>query len=109
MRNKRPQRIRNEGEYLFVCDRCGLDTSNLHLREEWNGLVVCEWCYEDKHPLLEPFIVPEEQYITSPMRPRADIEAPECTVQGSLGVAGYGVAGCMVTGRENLWLKGPGE
>jgi|SRR6056300_461769 NAD-dependent SIR2 family protein deacetylase len=37
-----------------ICDRCGFQYKYLELKEEWNGLLVCEECYEPKHPQLEP-------------------------------------------------------
>ena len=37
-----------------ICDRCGFAVKYLELKEEWNGLRVCEECFETKHPQLEP-------------------------------------------------------
>ena len=37
-----------------ICDRCGFQYKYLELKEEWNGLLVCEECYEPKHHQLEP-------------------------------------------------------
>ena len=37
-----------------ICDRCGFQYDLLQLRKEWNGLFVCQECYETKHPQLNP-------------------------------------------------------
>ena len=37
-----------------IYDRCGFEVKYLELKEEWNGLLVCQECYEPKHPQLEP-------------------------------------------------------
>ena len=37
-----------------ICDRCGFAVKYLELKEEWNGLRVCEEFFETKHPQLEP-------------------------------------------------------
>lgn len=40
--------------YLGICDRCGLQYKKVTLKKEWTNKVVCESCYEEKHPQLEP-------------------------------------------------------
>lgn len=40
------------GAWNAICDRCGLQFKSFQLREEWTGLMVCERCYETKHPQL---------------------------------------------------------
>jgi hypothetical protein len=43
------------GQYSQAqCDRCGFVYSYQSLQPEWNGLRVCEECFETKHPQLEP-------------------------------------------------------
>ena len=37
-----------------ICDRCGFQVPYLELSKEWNGFLVCQECYEPKHPQLEP-------------------------------------------------------
>ena len=37
-----------------ICDRCGFAVKYLELKEEWNGVRLCEECFETKHPQLEP-------------------------------------------------------
>tara|TARA_Y100001938_G_C8037220_1_gene404025 strand:+ start:142 stop:471 length:330 start_codon:yes stop_codon:yes gene_type:complete len=37
-----------------ICDRCGFAVKYLELKQEWNGLRVCDECFEPKHPQLEP-------------------------------------------------------
>lgn len=37
-----------------ICDRCGFTVPYLALQTEWNGLRVCNECFEVKHPQLTP-------------------------------------------------------
>lgn len=36
--------------YNVICDRCGFKYKNHELRKEWTGLMVCEYCWELRHP-----------------------------------------------------------
>lgn len=36
--------------YNVICDRCGFPYKNTELRKEWTGLMVCEPCYDVRHP-----------------------------------------------------------
>lgn len=38
---------------LAICDRCGFRVKYRDMVEEWNGLRVCQKCFEPKHPQLE--------------------------------------------------------
>jgi hypothetical protein len=37
-----------------ACDRCGQRFLLNDLKKEWQNLKVCVFCYESKHPQLEP-------------------------------------------------------
>ena len=39
------------GDWNAVCDRCGFKFKASELREDWQGLRVCEEDYEERHPL----------------------------------------------------------
>jgi hypothetical protein len=47
------------GDWNAVCDRCGFRHKASALRKEWTGLMVCDRCWEPKHPQLM-IRVPEE-------------------------------------------------
>jgi hypothetical protein len=38
------------GSWNVVCQRCGINHKAEELRKEWNGLMVCSYCYETRHP-----------------------------------------------------------
>lgn len=38
------------GDWLYVCQRCGLTYYASTIRLEWTGLRVCEHCWEPRHP-----------------------------------------------------------
>lgn len=56
------------GKYNVICDRCGLKKKNDMLRQEWTGLMVCDACFETRHP--QDFIrVPREEISPAWVRP----------------------------------------
>lgn len=38
------------GDFNRICDRCGFKYKASRTRKEWNGLIVCDKCYEPRHP-----------------------------------------------------------
>tara|TARA_Y100001970_G_scaffold43923_1_gene54846 strand:- start:2153 stop:2959 length:807 start_codon:yes stop_codon:yes gene_type:complete len=60
-----------------LCDRCGFEYKLLELKEEWNGLKVCNSCYEPKHPQLEPLRAKADPEALYRPRPNNDNEAGE--------------------------------
>jgi len=42
------------GSYNVICDRCRQKYKRDDCRKEWNGLLVCKFCWDPKHPWLEP-------------------------------------------------------
>jgi len=56
-----------------ICDRCGFQYKYLELKEEWNGLLVCEECYEPKHPQLEPTYASADAEALKNPRPQQDL------------------------------------
>ena len=38
------------GEFYRFCERCGQKTLQSKTQKEWNGLWVCNKCYEPRHP-----------------------------------------------------------
>jgi hypothetical protein len=59
---------------LAICERCGFQIKYLELTTEWNGTRVCDSCFEEKHPQLDPSPVSadaEALYKPSPERRQA--------------------------------------
>ncbi len=42
--------IYRPGDFLRDCDRCGFTLYASETRKEWTGLIVCEACWEPRHP-----------------------------------------------------------
>ena len=56
-----------------ICDRCGYQYPYLTLQKEWNGLLVCEECYEPKHPQLDPpYSRPDPEALQNPRPDRIE-------------------------------------
>lgn len=49
------------GSWNAVCDRCGFKYKAGELRKEWDGLMVCDKCWEPRNPqdLVRPLPDPE--------------------------------------------------
>lgn len=37
-------------DYNVICDRCGFKYKSKDLQREWTGLMVCEPCFDHRHP-----------------------------------------------------------
>lgn len=58
------------GKWNVICDRCFRKLKNTDVRKEWTGFMVCERCWEARHPqdLIKaikesgprPFVRPEK-------------------------------------------------
>lgn len=38
------------GDWNAICDRCGFKYKASKLKSEWTGLMVCNHCWEPRHP-----------------------------------------------------------
>jgi len=54
---------------IALCDRCGLQYPYLELRKQWNGFRNCIYCYDTKHPQLDPIFPPTEPQALYAPRP----------------------------------------
>lgn len=57
------------GDPNFICDRCGFKYRQSEIRKEWSGLLVCEICWEPKHPQLSVRAIREKIAVKN-ARPR---------------------------------------
>jgi hypothetical protein len=58
------------GNHWVNCMRCGFDYRASKVKKEWTGLIVCEECWEPRHP--QDFVRGVSDDITppSPVNPR---------------------------------------
>lgn len=57
-----------------ICDRCGFEYWLNQLRKEWTGLMVCNSCWDPRHPQESVRSVPDNQGVRPNMRPEpADV------------------------------------
>jgi len=57
------------GDVYFICDQCGLKYRTSESRMQWNGLKVCNQCWEPRHPQLSVRAV-REKIAVKDARPR---------------------------------------
>lgn len=88
------------GKWLSICDVCGLKHYNTDLQKDWRGLMVCLKDYESRHP-QDLIRVRGDNPAVAWVRPEPEDEfiyPIQCTLEGNQGLAGVGVAGCMIAG-----------
>ena len=93
-----------KGKWKVICDVCGWEFYSDEVKKRWDGLLVCHKDFEYDHPQKylrvrsDPVPVPSDWIRKEPAE---DTYIPlVCTVYTSNALSGYGVAGCMVAGRE---------
>jgi hypothetical protein len=118
----------SNGGWLTICDACGRKFKEFDLRLRWDGLMVCSGDWEVRQPQdyvrgvadiqAPPYVRPEQRdsflFVCTPITTqaiadygtadcaRADIDRgyrPVCTMQGSIAIPPYAIAGCAVAGK----------
>jgi len=86
------------GTWSVICDVCGFRFTNTEVMKRWDGLIVCEKDYEQKHPSLTTRIRSETSTPTFVRSPQEDVFIEVCTEITRQSIAGIGIAGCMTAG-----------
>jgi len=101
------------GQWNSICDRCGLEFKSSELKKDWQGLMVDDKCYEQRHP-QDLIKIHADTSATPWARPEGeDVFIHACFLWGESAYAGLGTAGCMKAGYTPLFyetlleLKGP--
>jgi len=90
------------GDWNALCDSCGRKFKASSLRKRWDGLMVCEHDFENRHP--SDFLRVQRERITVPFSrpyPSQDGYLPStyiCTLEGRIAIAWQAVAGCAIAG-----------
>ena len=89
------------GDWNLICDSCGKKIKASHSRHRWDGFIVCDSCFEHRHP--QDFVRAKLDKITVPFsRPRSEdvfITVQyntnlSCIPATSVGEADIGTADC---------------
>ena len=82
-----------KGAWNVICDRCGQKYKAQELRKEWTGLMVCEGCWEPRHP--QDFLRTSPDIMSVPyVRPRTEDVFVNIPLVGSLSlINGYEING----------------
>lgn len=96
-----------QGSWNCICDRCGQKKKADQVKQDWQGFIVCNECYETRHPMdfirtridkqTVPFSRPygTNTYITVSYTGNT----LTCTPLGSSAVPGFAIPGCSVPGK----------
>jgi hypothetical protein len=80
--------------YKVTCHRCGFWFPSTEIKKEWTGLLVCQQCYEPRHPqtLIK---VHGEKSFPEFVSKDSEVYTGLCDAATSSAYADLGVADCM--------------
>ena len=94
-------------DWWVLCDVCNLKIKASKSKHRWDGLIVCDSCFEQRHP--QDYIKVRQDKITVPFqRPRSTdvfIDVPyqgdtlTCTPMSRFAIPGEAISGCVITGK----------
>lgn len=93
------------GEWNVVCMVCNRKIKSGSAKKRWDGLIVCDEDFENRHPM--DFLRTRQERISVPFESPTSYNEfngptyppyPFCTAPGSSGVSGLAIAGCMRAG-----------
>ena len=61
------------GKWNVICDRCGFKYKNDQVKKEWTGQIVCELCFETRHPQDFVRAVKDDQTVPFTRPEKADV------------------------------------
>ena len=90
------------GDWYVLCDVCNLKIKASNSKHRWDGFIVCDCCFEQRHS--QDFIKVRQDKITVPFqRPRStDIFVQVCSPSGNSGYANLAEAGCAIAGNTRI-------
>ena len=96
------------GDWNAICDVCGFKFKASQLKHRWDGLMVCEDDWEQRHPqeLIRPLPDAPALPWTRPDHAAGDADLESyvqdgfCTASGRQGVADFGMADCALVGLD---------
>ena len=87
----------SHGEFNAICDVCGSKFKASYLRKRWDGLMVCQDDFEQRHP--QDFVrgVADIQMTPWSRVEQADVFTNDfCTPNGMTAICDYAVADCCI-------------
>lgn len=97
------------GLWNVICDRCGFKYKSNELKKEWTNLMVCNSCWEPRHPQDFVRSIPDQLPLpyTRPEAPDTYVivnyiaSSNQCSVFGGYCQASFMEADCAVVGTIN--------
>lgn len=95
------------GSWNIICDSCGKKMKASHAKHRWDGFIVCNSCFEHRHPQDLIKTKPDKQTVPF-SRPRGqDVfvtvtyinSGIACTPMSQYAISGYAVSGCAIAGK----------
>lgn len=87
-------------KWNVICQVCRKKLKSNEVRKRWDGLLVCNEDYEEKHPRDMP-IPPQREQAPIPFaspEPTDTFTTTLCTLNSRRAIPGIGTPGCMIPG-----------
>jgi hypothetical protein len=87
----------------FICDICGWKCKSWESRHRWDGRITCRKCWETRSE-ADLFRIGKTEITDPPWKQPDPHEQPRdfCYIDEIQGLAGQGVAGCMIPNDDGL-------
>jgi hypothetical protein len=105
------------GDWYVLCDVCNLKIKASNSKHRWDGFIVCDCCFEQRHS--QDFVKVRQDKITVPFQrpPSTDVyggfdqnlnpstpiyaDTLTCTPSSSYATSGDAISGCAIAGKIN--------
>ena len=81
--------------YKVTCHRCGFWFPSTEIRKEWTGLLVCNTCWEPRHPQTLIKVHGEKAFPSFVSKDATDTFVAFCDIATISAYADLGTADCM--------------
>lgn len=91
-----------KGSWNAICDVCGEQYKSDELKETWDKLMACRFCWEPRHP--QDFVRAKADRQTVPWsRVESEDQFVSNVCLTLTGVAGEAIVGCAIVGRDDQY------
>ena len=102
------------GQFNVICDVCGKKIKAGEAKHRWDGFVVCERDFEQRHP--QDFVRARQDKISVPFsRPIPTLVSTNvnyidtgntnyCTIEGQQAIPSWAIPGCMIPNKNTIGI-----
>lgn len=102
------------GQWWIICDVCGKKIKSGKSRHRWDGFVVCEDDWEERHSqdfvrsrqdkISVPFSRPIPTFVFTNVNYVDTENTNYCTPEGTQAIPSWAIPGCMIPNKNTLGI-----